>query len=84
MLTESLKQTTPKSLRLILLQELLLLSQAQLALRLGVSQQWVHCHTQKNGPKTVQPSRLKRVAQGLGMTTLELAKIARRRTTKSF
>jgi hypothetical protein len=84
MSTDTVPQKSPKSLRRILEEKLLTKTQAELAKELGVSQQWVHQHVTRNGHKTVQPRKFQSVAKGLGMTVEELARLARRRNTKSF
>ena len=80
--TESVSQKPAKTLRRILEERLLTKTQADLAKELGVTQQWVHQHVKRNGPKSVQPRKFPKLAKGLGMTVPEIAAICRRRITK--
>lgn len=83
MSTKVVRNVAHKSLRALLEELLLTETQDDLALRLGVSQQWVHQHVRASGPKSVQKGRMDAVAKGLGMTKLELAKLCRRGNTNS-
>lgn len=80
--TETVSNQTPKSLRLILKEMLLLQSQSDLAKKLGVSQHWIHNHTNGCGGR-VQPSLRARLAKRMGIDPLEFARICERHATEN-
>jgi transcriptional regulator with XRE-family HTH domain len=80
--TKPLSNQPAKTLARILNERLLTTSQADLALELGVSQNWISNHARKSSSHTVQVGIRSRLARKLGIDPVEFARICKRVATE--